>query len=325
MNSEIEISAALELFEAAPCAFLFTSVDGTITRVNETILQWTGYRRAELEERRKFQDLLTRPSAIFYETHFFPLLQMQGFIREITVDLVCADGSTLPVLVNSKLHRALSGEPAMVLTSIFDIRERRSYERELLHERRRSEQWAFITENATDAIFSVDAELKLTSWNRSAECLFGYKAAEALGRSVRDLIIPSVTLDAFDRDVAKLHTGQYVQRELVVRNKQNSLIDTSVSITPRIDPVDEYAGFSAIVRDVRARKKSEKAQQVVRDLELINRLAHEINNPLQAAVNCMEILRQAEINPYIEIVQENLDRIAQVILQLLSVTRGPAK
>ncbi|MGI0134551.1 MAG: PAS domain S-box protein, partial [Candidatus Micrarchaeaceae archaeon] len=276
---------------------------------------------AELEERWKFQEILTRPSAIFYETHFFPLLQMQGFIREITIDLVCADGSTLSALANSKLHRDTSGQPAMVLTSIFDIRDRRRYEQQLLRERRKAEQWAFIAENATDAIMSVDGELKLTTWNRSAESLFGYKTAEALGGSFQDLLVPDVTLEIFNGFVAKLRAGHSVQSEIVLKDKQDKLIDASASITPHFEPVEEYAGFSAIVRDARERNKSEKMRQTLRDLELANRLAHEINNPLQAAVNCMELLRHPGMKQYIDTAQESLDRITQVILRLVRVTR----
>lgn len=321
MNTELEISAALELFEAAPCAYLFTDLDGTITRANETFLQWTGYSSAELEQRRTFQELMTRPSAIFYETHFFPLLKMQGFIREIAVDLVCADGDTLPALVNSKLHRDASGKQAMVLTSIFDIRERRSYERELLLERRKSQQWAFIAENATDAIISVDSEMRLTTWNRSAESLFGYKAAEVLGGNFPDLLVPAATLEFFDTLTETLRAGKSVQCEMLLKDNQGALIDASASITPHPEPVEGYSGFSAIVRDVRARKKAEKMQQISRDLKLANQLAHEINNPLQAAMNCMEILRRTGAREYIESAQENLDRVAQVILRLVLVTR----
>jgi len=55
-------------------------------------LQWTGYAAEEILNGKRFQELLARPSAIFYETHFAPLLRMQGYVREITVDFVGPDG-----------------------------------------------------------------------------------------------------------------------------------------------------------------------------------------------------------------------------------------
>ena len=107
-----------------------------IVKVNQTFLTWTGYRRDELVGRRRFQDLLTPGGRIFHETHYAPLLHMQGSVREIAVELVRADGSRLPALVNSVLRRADGGSPAVVRTTVFDATDRREYERELLRARR---------------------------------------------------------------------------------------------------------------------------------------------------------------------------------------------
>jgi len=320
--SELEIAATLDLFEAAPCAYLFTSLDGTITKVNETFLQWTGYPSFDLLDQKKFHDLLTRPSAIFYETHFSPLLHMQGFIKEITLDFLCADGSHLPALVNSKIHKDQFGNGVLILSSIFDIRARSKYERELLLERRQAEQWALVVENTSDAIVTADAESALTGWNRGAEALFGHNAAHAVGRSFRDLVMSQESAQDFDKALRTLRSGESAHYEATAKDKDGGLINVSMNMTPHIEPVDDYKGFSAIIRDIRARKRSEKARQLARDLELANRLAHEINNPLQAVVNCIAIVAQNGEDQYISIAEHNLKRIAQVITDLVAVTRN---
>ena len=69
---------------------------GEIVRVNATFLRWTGYAREELVGVRRFQDLLTAGGRIYHETHYAPLLRMQGNVREIAVDIVCADGAGCP-------------------------------------------------------------------------------------------------------------------------------------------------------------------------------------------------------------------------------------
>ena len=161
--SSAEVAAAMDLFEVAPCGCLFTRLDGTLTRANQTFAEWVGYGVQQLLTRKRFQELLTRPSAMFYETHFAPLLRMQGFVREITVDFVRSDGSTFAGLVNSNIHRDSSGEPLLVLTTVFNIEERRRYERELLLERRRAEQWALVVANAAEAIMTVDSQGILSS------------------------------------------------------------------------------------------------------------------------------------------------------------------
>ena len=114
--------------------------DGVIVKVNETFLTLTGYARDALVGRRSFSDLLTAGGRIYHETHYAPMLRMQDRVREIALDLVCADGRRLPVLVNSVLERDAAGAPRVVRTAIFDATVRREYERELLRAKNRAEE-----------------------------------------------------------------------------------------------------------------------------------------------------------------------------------------
>jgi PAS domain S-box-containing protein len=129
--------SALDLYEHAPCGYLSTDPDGTIVRVNATFLEWTGHRREALVGVKRFAELLTVGGRIYHETHYAPLLRMQDAVREIAVDIVRADGSRLPALVNSTLHRGADGEPLLVRTTVFDATDRKRYERELLAARDR--------------------------------------------------------------------------------------------------------------------------------------------------------------------------------------------
>src|SRR5919107_1606208 len=110
--------SAEDLLENAPCGYLSTAPDGTLVRVNATFLRWTGYRAEELIGVKRFQDLLSVGGRIYHETHYAPLLRMQGSVREIAVDIVGANGDRLPVLVNSVLVRDGQGEPQGVRTTI---------------------------------------------------------------------------------------------------------------------------------------------------------------------------------------------------------------
>jgi sigma-B regulation protein RsbU (phosphoserine phosphatase) len=132
--------SAEDLYENAPCGFLSTLLDGKIAKVNTTLLDWLGYRRADLVGRRTFADLLTAGGRLYHETHFAPLLRMQGEISGIALELRAADGSRLPVLVTSTVKRGSDGEPLLIRTTVFDARDRRSYEEELLRARQESER-----------------------------------------------------------------------------------------------------------------------------------------------------------------------------------------
>ena len=133
--------SAEDLYENAPCGYLTMRLNGAIVKVNRTFESMSGFSREELVGARRFQDLLAPGSRIYHETHFLPLLQMQGSIREIAVELVRADGSPLPALVNSVL-RGDAGRSQLVRMTVFDASDRRRYERELVKARKDQQEIA---------------------------------------------------------------------------------------------------------------------------------------------------------------------------------------
>ena len=84
-----------ELYDQAPCGYLCLLDDGTIVKANQTFLLWTGYSQQEILGRR-FQSLLSRAGAIYYDTHFSPLLRMQTSVTGVAFDMIRRHGSMLP-------------------------------------------------------------------------------------------------------------------------------------------------------------------------------------------------------------------------------------
>ena len=141
LNAQISRQIVQELYEIAPCGFLSTLHDGTIIKANRTLLDWTGYSLQEVLSK-KFQDLLSIPGRIFYETHFAPLLQLQGIVKEVAFDLVRSNQELLPVLVNSVQRQPEEGGVVLIHSALFDATDRRKYEQQLLSGRRKLESEA---------------------------------------------------------------------------------------------------------------------------------------------------------------------------------------
>jgi phosphoserine phosphatase RsbU/P len=138
---------AADFFENAPCGFVSTAIDGTIRRVNRTFETWTGFDREDLIGSRRFVDLLPAAGRIYHETHFAPLLRMQGAVSEIAMELVLVDGSRMPALVNA----ALIGSPEApegIRITVFAASDRRRYEEELLHARRAERETAQLLQES---------------------------------------------------------------------------------------------------------------------------------------------------------------------------------
>ncbi|QCB50405.1 histidine kinase [Rhodococcus sp. PAMC28707] len=128
----------LDLYENAPCGYLSLWPDGTIAKLNSTIAGWLG-RQQDSMIGTSFTRLLTAGGRIHYETHFAPILHMNGHIDGVTVDLVTADGGRLPVFLTANVKTDDCGEPVLIRITALDARHRRAYERELLEARKRAD------------------------------------------------------------------------------------------------------------------------------------------------------------------------------------------
>jgi PAS domain S-box-containing protein len=139
---KLSATGAEELYEHAPCGFLSTLPDGTIVRINQTLLDWLGMARDELVGTIRFQSLLTIGGRMYYETHYAPLLQMQGVVREIALEIRRADGTVCPVVASAQRVRDADGRVIEHRIALFDSTDRRRYERELLAARKDAERAA---------------------------------------------------------------------------------------------------------------------------------------------------------------------------------------
>jgi PAS domain S-box-containing protein len=128
-----------DLFENAPCGYLSINPNGRIDRANSTFLRWLSYAPGDVAGKR-FQDFLNIAGRIYYETHFAPLLRMQGAFNEVALDLVGGNGKVVPVLVNAVERRDASGALLFTRITIFNATDRRRYEQELLGARKVAEE-----------------------------------------------------------------------------------------------------------------------------------------------------------------------------------------
>jgi len=116
---------------------------------------------------------------------------------------------------------------------------------------------AAIVDSADDAIVSKDLNGVIRSWNRGAERIFGWTAAEAVGRHI-SLIIPEERRTEADDILTHIRRGQSVERIETVRvTKDGEHLDISLTVSPVRDRADRIVGASKIARDVTDRRRLE--------------------------------------------------------------------
>jgi PAS domain S-box-containing protein len=329
VSTPLTEALARELYEHAPCGYMSALSDGTVVLVNQTLLNLTGYSREALLGK-QFRDLLSVPARIFYDTHYDPLLRMQGFVREMAVDFLCADGRLLPVLLHSVQRQGAPGQLPTVWTTVVDATERRSYERELLQAQRRAQQLSRVVETSADAILIATPEGRIQTWNAGAERLFGYSSAEAIGSTIRQLIVPPEYTGEFEQLMEQVRSGREAQLETVRARKDGTRVDVSLSLAPHIEPPGEVIAISAIIRDIRERRRVEsrlrRAEQLQAVATLAGGVAHEVNNQMAVVLGFGDFVLKAlgGGHPQSSDVQAIIDaggKVARITRQLLAFSR----
>jgi PAS domain S-box-containing protein len=319
------------MLEWLPSGFVIVSDNGEVLYANRTFGLLAG-RKTSLLMGKKFNELLSRGSAMFYETHFAPSLLLRGKFEEIALELLLPDQTKAPVLVNAIVRTDKALGSIQIYMSVFSAKQRKLYEGELLRARHEFEEIAEIVRRSADGIIRFSADGVIESWNDGAVQTFGYSIEESRGKSI-DSLFPSEESHVIVESVSQLQCGVEVYRETLALHRDGRLIDVSISLTPFMEAPGTLVGFSAIIRDITTRKKSEKALLQNEKLAAVGRLAssvaHEINNPLEAVTNLLYLSRRSsdidQIYEMLDTADAELRRVSNIASQTLRFHKQSSK
>jgi PAS domain S-box-containing protein len=311
-----------EALDLLPCGYLIMTREGQVLWSNRCMGKILATVPGAIAGK-NFSELLTRGSAIFYETHFLPSLLLRATLEEIAFDLLTADRAHQPVLVNAVVQPSRDGREQILMT-VFGAKQRRLYEAEILRARREAEQVAEIVRRSSDAIIRISPEGMIESWNNGAHHIFGYTVDSCIGRPLDCLFAPE-SQDDLKLAVSKVRSGDDIGFDAKGLNASGHQVDVSVSLTPHMEAPGTLVAFSAIIRDITARKRGERALIQSEKLASVGRLAssiaHEINNPLEAVTNLLYILRSTVTEPHskelVNTAQEELARVSHIATHTL--------
>ena len=276
------------LFDQAACALLLTAADGVILKANRMACTWLGYAEEELVGRMRMQDLLPVGARLFYHTHCQPILQVQGSVAEIQVDLRNKRQERLPMLIN--ISRRQEADGTIDHWALFKASDRRAYERELLAARKAAEA-------ALDARRSAEAELKKLNAQLSAADRRKDEFLATLSHELRNPLAPMRSA----LDVLKLKFGQGTDNRLL------QAFDRQMRHMTRL--VDDLMEVSRITQ---GRMQLQRAP--VELSTLMHGVAHDLAATMAAARHALRLsIAEAPV-----IVDGDATRLAQVVINLLT-------
>ncbi|MHB8918683.1 MAG: PAS domain S-box protein [Desulfocucumaceae bacterium] len=195
------------------------------------------------------------------------------------------DGRELPLEISVSEYKS---EGKVFFTSIIrDITSRKMSEEAHI-------RLASIVESSEDAIISKSLDGVILSWNKGAEKIYGYSAAEAVGRQISILIPPGHGKKA-ERILDKMKRGEHIEYYESFRlRKDGSQVQVSIMVSPLKDARGRITGVSLIARDITERKRSEEA------LRLSENRFHMIFNmsPVMMSIISLKDMRFVDVNEY---------------------------
>lgn len=192
-----------------------------------------------------------------------------------------------------------------------------------------------IVDSSDDAIVSKNLDGIVTSWNKGAEMLFGYTAAEMIGQPILKIIPAERTLEE-PAILERLRRGEKVDHFETQRvRKDGALVEVSLTISPVRDSNGRIVGASKIARNIGAQKGAARAlaeaslestrQSRMKD-EFLATLSHELRTPLQSILGWVQLLRandykDTELKEGLDIIDRNAQAQQRIIEDLLDMNR----
>ena len=247
--------------------------------------------------------------------------------------LICRPDKTLRhIEVNGNLQPETAASKGRILGTIRDVTEVRKAETEAREAAKGLNELAAIVASSDDVILSKNLDGIITSWNDAATRVFGYNAGEMIGTSILKLIPQHLHSDE-KTIIEKIRAGGRIEHFETVRlTKRGELIDVSLTVSPVKDEHGRVIGASKILRDISTRRRIEQsllqAEKIAATGRMAATIAHEINNPLEAVMNLLFLLRpkitDEEGRHYLETAESELSRVSHIAKQTLGYYREHA-
>ena len=280
------------VFDQAAIGMATMTLSGTVVRANAALRRITGQPESALVGRRYFE-------LAGSEEGVDALRQAVARLGAGEGDVVAAAEHPLAGHIGTWVRSTLAvvcdpnGRPLYVFAQAEDITERR---RALEALRASEERFRLLVESVTDyAIFMLDRDGHITTWNAGAQRMKGYRADEIIGQHFRVFYPPEQQAIGHPEHELELavRDGRYGEEGWRVR-QDGSRFWANVVITALFDADHNLVGFGKVTRDMTERRRAEEQLRAAKD-EAVNAVditAHELHSPIAAMTGAAGIVAE---------------------------------
>jgi two-component system cell cycle sensor histidine kinase/response regulator CckA len=315
---------ASAILETVASPIVLLDPEGKIAGFNRACEELTGYTAAEMVGRPVW--VLLPPEDVPAAKAVFADLLARSFPNRHENFWVTRSGERRLIAWKNTVLQGQDGSLAYIVATGVDVTEQRRAEAEL---RQLNETLRTLVETGPLAIVGMDLEGNVTAWNRAAETMFGWTAAEAIGRFFPP--VPEGDRGFTFENLRRIRHGECLSGvERRRRRKDGSPIDISIWNAPQRDASGAITGVISVIADVTDRKRLEEQFRQSQKMEAVGRLAggvaHDFNNLLTIINGYAQMALDVAgpEGPLSEAIQEILragDSAAALTSQLLAFSR----
>lgn len=313
-----------DLYNNAPCGYHSLDGEDRFVLINDTELRWLGYQREEIVGR-NFTDILSPESQILFRNHRSHF-QCQGWLSDVEFELICKDGSRLPIILNATSIRDISGHFLMSRSMIFDIRDRKQAQSALEEAERR---WRSLLENVQLVVISLNQTGTIDYCNPFFLALTGYDRSEVVGQDWARMFLPPATnappgthqslTEPRGTTIATLEG--YSEHELITRSGDRRTIAWNSTVLRNNHGAE--TGVMSIGEDITRRQEVDRLKG-----EFISIVSHELRTPLTAIRGSLGLLasgiydqRPEKRQKMLQVASEQTERLVRLVNDILDLQR----
>ncbi len=237
-----------DLYNNAPCGYHSLDAEGRFVNINQTELNLLGYTREEMIGQ-PFTNFVTQAGRLDFE-HNYPRFIERGWVKDLEYDVVCKDGTFLPVSINATAVKDADGRYLYSRATLLDIRDRKQAQQEL-------QELNSAMQNAIEGISRLDADGRYVAVNRAYASLCGYEPEELIGQLWQKTVYSEDIPDMVAAYRQMLEIGK-VEAEARGIRKDGSIFYKQVTMVTIHDEEGIVTGHHCFMKDISDRKQTEE-------------------------------------------------------------------
>lgn len=315
------------LYAHAPCGFVSFLPDGTIIKINQTLLKWLNYKEDETVFQKKFSELISKGGNMHFEMFFRPMINVYGEVKELSYELISKDGFAFPVLLSATTMKDADNKIVAINTALYEITDRKKFEKELLLSKKQADderrRFTFLADLIPEMIWTADPTGRLDYLNQRFYQYFNITRNSPFPKRLLLRVHPEDRRSFVTAWHNSFQSAREMNIELRLENSPNSFEWHLIKGAPYKDESGTLNKWFGSCYNIDEQVKALQTRD-----DFINIASHELKTPVTSLKASLQLLNKLKTQPssdmlpkFIEQANRSAERVTTLIGDLLNASQ----